>query len=401
MRESGLPARRRPFRSGAALFLMLFCTVAAAVEGRAEQTVQAIGTSVIFADDVASARDRAIADGLVAAVERVVSAQFPIEAMVAHFGVLNQVLFNRADRFVQGFKVLTETRSGNRYRVMVRAVVSEQRISEQLALSGLGFKNKALPTVLVLMVEKPLDGTLPAFWWGEDMATHANAAEQVVVQQLKERGFGIVEWMTKADILQFATVAVRPDFDRAAALALAGRLGAAVVVVGISAAERTPNTMGQSLRTFRGTVSIEAIKTDTGETIAVDRQSSVTVNADERAGTLEALYKAGALAGRVVADAISGVWQRPSDAPALIDISVSGTGQLANFIRLRKALADIPGVRDVQIREMGPNAAVLVLDYEGTSRKLADALMLKTFDSFGINISEITDAGIRLALTAG
>ena len=50
---------------------------------------------------------------------------------------------------------------------------------------------------------------------------------------------------------------------------------------------------------------------------------------------------------------------------------------------------------------MQSNEAVIVVDYRGNAKKLAEALMLKTFESFGISITEVLEQRLSVELTQG
>ena len=47
-------------------------------------------------------------------------------------------------------------------------------------------------------------------------------------------------------------------------------------------------------------------------------------------------------------------------------------------------------------KEIGSNSALVQILYKGTPTRFADALMLKTFDSFGLEITEVADDLVTL-----
>jgi len=47
-------------------------------------------------------------------------------------------------------------------------------------------------------------------------------------------------------------------------------------------------------------------------------------------------------------------------------------------------------------KEIGSNSALVQILYKGTPTRFANAVMLKTFDSFGLEITEVTDEGVTL-----
>jgi hypothetical protein len=64
----------------------------------------------------------------------------------------------------------------------------------------------------------------------------------------------------------------------------------------------------------------------------------------------------------------------------------------------RKELRNIPGVIDVQIRNMQSNSALMFVTFDGNANALAKALMLKTFTQFGIKIHDVSDNYLKVGL---
>ena len=62
----------------------------------------------------------------------------------------------------------------------------------------------------------------------------------------------------------------------------------------------------------------------------------------------------------------------------------------------RKALTDIPEVKSVQTKELGADQAIVSILFKGNAEKLAQALLLKTFDSFGIEIYDVKDKSFTI-----
>ena len=64
-------------------------------------------------------------------------------------------------------------------------------------------------------------------------------------------------------------------------------------------------------------------------------------------------------------------------------------------------IKNMPGVEDIQIKEILPTQAIMMVDYQGTARSLADALILNPYDAFGINIYDVSEKTIKLELIQG
>ncbi|MDP7417841.1 MAG: hypothetical protein QF888_07600, partial [Desulfobacterales bacterium] len=126
-----------------------------------------------------------------------------------------------------------------------------------------------------------------------------------------------------------------------------------------------------------------------------------TTNTDEAKGGKEAIAGAGSLAGAELALQIAAGWKKAVQKPVEVEIVVKGTRNLGNFVNFRRALKNIPDVKGIQLKEMQSNEAVIVVDYRGNAKKLAEALMLKIFESFGISITEVLEQRLSVELTQG
>ena len=86
------------------------------------------------------------------------------------------------------------------------------------------------------------------------------------------------------------------------------------------------------------------------------------------------------------------------DGPAVIEVVVAGTRNLKHFIQFRQALGGLAGVAALSTREMTADRTTLEVTYQGRARELADALMMNTFDAFGVRIYEVSDYNLQVEL---
>ncbi len=230
------------------------------------------------------------------------------------------------------------------------------------------------------------------------MTLAKTAAESAMSESMRKKGFPVIDHGNIFGNLRYDILSYKPDLNNRQAVDLGARLQADVVIVGKSVAQIAPNTMGENIRSFKGTVTVRALRTDTGAEVASTTQTAVAVNTDEIAGCREALSGAGFLAGEEFASQIAAVWRKEVKKPAMVEVIVEGTGRLANFVTFRRILNDMPEVNGIQIREMKFDEAAIIVNFQGNAEELADALMLKAFDSFGINIYEVSQNRLRIEL---
>ena len=233
------------------------------------------------------------------------------------------------------------------------------------------------------------------------MVFSKSMVETAMAGTLREKGFLIMERSSISDDFTHVVLNCLPDFNNREVSDLGAGFGADVVIVGKSVAEIAPNTMGGEIKSYIGTISVRAIRTDTGEVIASITQKAVAANSDDAAGSKKALSDVGILAGETLSSQILAAWQSNVPSLSIVEVIVSGTGNLPNFVKFRRALNDMPGVNAIHIREMRPNEAIITVDFQGDAKNLAEALLLKTFDTFGINISEVSPERLKIELIPG
>ena len=81
-----------------------------------------------------------------------------------------------------------------------------------------------------------------------------------------------------------------------------------------------------------------------------------------------------------------------------VEIVVVGTGELKNFVNFRKILGTVDGVSGINIKEIKPNESTITVEYPGSGENLAEQLMLKTYDTFGIDIFEVSPERLGIEL---
>jgi hypothetical protein len=375
---------------------------AAAQESLQTKTFIVIGASPVQGTTVSAAREAAIADGLVTAVALMTGELLESQALVENFPQLNQLLFNQTREYIQGYKVLTEAAAGESYRVMVQVSVLEKKISKQLTDSGILRAQQTLPNVLVMIAEQNLEDPYPRYWWSQQAGNFQAVAEGPMLAGLTKAGFRIIDHQNRQSLpVANWEVFDRPDLTDQEAAELGAGLQADLIILGTAVASTSPDMMGSETRSFTGTLAARVIRTDSGQKILDLTRTAVAGHEDEKLGSQEALTEVGAMAGQSLAEELAVLWQKEAGRPSVVEMVIRGTGQLANYVKFRKALNMVSGVEGIRVKELKPNEATLLVDYSGSARELAAVLMLQRFESFGINIFEVTQNLVRIELIPG
>ena len=365
-----------------------------AAENRVVKRLKVLGTAVIHRKNLADARQNAVNDALVAAVGQVVMEMLTGETVVSRFKVINDNIFTQRDNYVQNYRVLTESVAGTTVRTLVQVDVAVDRVSRDLSRLGLARAGTVYPKILFMVAERNVTDTEFTYWWGDSRLLHRTICEGAMAATLKTVGFKIIDPPDSS-----APPGLPVNAPEADMVALAGRLGADVLIAGHGTATAASNTMGEAITSFEAVVEAQAFNVQTGQSIASTRQKAVVSGQDEAMGGREALSGAGALAGDELARQVMIAWQQVQDRSAVIEVVVEGTGgQIASFVRLRTAISSLSGVRELKMKEMSADRAAMAVNYQGSTRSLADALLLKTFSGFSIDIFDVTPEAIRIRL---
>ncbi|MFO7684904.1 MAG: hypothetical protein R6V60_02325 [Desulfobacterales bacterium] len=395
-----MPTKKRLLRSPAFFLfaLVMTLTVIRITEASPLQTYVIIGTEPIAAENtITAARNQAITNSLVTAVGLAVADGLPVEAMASRYEKLNQHIYANAGYFVQDYKVLAESRQANRYHVVVQATVSGERIKSELTRYGILQIRRPMPSVLYFISEQSPENPLPQYWWGRNMPYVKTAAETAMIETMREQGFRSVEHGPQVQLMAGQTVADSPEITVEEAVNLALALNADVVVIGRSVVERT-DSMGPDSQSYKGSMIARAYFAKTGKQIASVIKTALTAAADQAAGSRDAFKDVGGRCAGELAALIEGAWQEEGPTADQIDVQLTGTHNLANFVQFRRMLASISGVEDVQVKELKTDDAALRVSYRGKTSELAEALMLNAFETFSINIHEVMPDRLKIQL---
>jgi hypothetical protein len=148
---------KRSFPSHVSVLLsvmILLGGLAAPVEAAtvAAKTYLVVGAGTIQGESLNAAKDQAIAECKAVAVQLMTAEIMPPEILVQQFALVDRAIFQKADLFIQYYKVLAENREGRHYRVLVQAKVSARQITDQLQKAGIRMADTQPLTPLTVMV---------------------------------------------------------------------------------------------------------------------------------------------------------------------------------------------------------------------------------------------------------
>ncbi|HAO23425.1 MAG: hypothetical protein BWK80_04220 [Desulfobacteraceae bacterium IS3] len=438
----------------ACLLFLLLSGISLAEDGK---TVKSAGTSPIYNNNIAKAREEAISYALAAAVNIKASEFLSGQDFARNFQKINEISYSRAKDFIETYKVIAESCAGKTCQVMMESGIAAEPLKQ--AISAFGkietkpeppnvaavpikkpdtpseplpdirneplpdikheplpdiqpvpkppaepIQPKALPKILLLMAEQNIENAYPQYWWRGSPQVSV-LSEKIISERMTKKGFAIADHaggIPDGSLRIF--VIYQADIDNNDALKIGRMLQAEVVIAGKSMVYTVPGSPGE--QSFSATTTARAIRTDTGEQIGSTLQTALTVNKDESKGSKDALEKSAHLASEELAAHISMAWQTPAlSKPEIrpvtewIELSVSGSSNIGNFIRFRKVLSEMPAVRELKVIESRGGEAKLGVSFEGgNAQSLADVIKQTDFQLFGVAIRQVAENRIRLEL---
>ncbi len=384
---------RYAFTAMLAVALLAMAVPTGAAQNDQVVTVHVVGRSPIQGANASASQRAAVADSLVTAVTTVLTDLIPPQTAVNNFQAISEAVLANTDQFVVDYKMLAESNTGKEHRVMVKVNVSVARLTLALNNAGIPVSQKQYPRILYCIAERWVGDTDFRYWWSEQPADSFASTEDAIAGAFKEKGFRSVPPASGS------IPGLPAELSSAQAVTLGRQLEADVVVVGQASAREATNTMGATLRSFSGTVSVRAYSVGSGREIAQTQRVFVTTADNPVDGSREALDQAARLAGEDLTKQVSRAWFAQGAGASEVEIHVAGiSGNVASFVRFRGALSSISGVDSVQRREIQQDTAVMAVSYQGNVKALADAMLRLRFDTFGLNIQEVEGNRIRLQL---
>src|SRR3990172_5149877 len=233
------------------MMISLLLLVAAPLSAQ-PRTVTAEGYGTIFGGDTAQARDEAIIDARVRALEQVAGVFVDAKTLVENEMLLDSMVRDRTQGLVTSYKVLKEGPTGDgRYRVLIEARIVPEEVKQKLQGLGSDF------AMVVMMPETNLG-----------VAQAPPIVEHAVITKLVEAGYRVADPDQVLKIRERDRMKALLENDIDAIKNIAFRFLANVLIMGRVQSE--PGQIVQGIVSSHARVSLRAVEAETGR-ILVNR----------------------------------------------------------------------------------------------------------------------------------
>ena len=360
-------------------------------------TTVATGTRVITTSGITpQIKKKAVSNALKSSVERAVSEVLSPELFASNFKILNENILANPAKYIVNYSVLAEIKDGAKYVAAVKTRVDLTLLRKYLKKYEIIESEREKPSVLLLISEQTELDILPNYWWGNNPLPYNSLAGNEIISFLIDKEFVLVgENIGKNDLAKYE-IRFNSIYDTAAAIKLGKKLKADIVIIGKAKSFEALNRMGEE-KTYEAGIFLEMLNVNTQNKIRTFELKATANNLDQEEGNKKALEKAGKLVAEEISTGASKYWEENVlRKEQNIETRIEGEDYLSSFIQLKKVLNGMPNVKRVQTKELGADQAIVSILFKGNVEKLAQALLLKTFDSFGIEIYNVKDRSFTI-----
>lgn len=390
-------AKRTKAAGGLVCFLCFWIFVGSvyAVKDSGVFTTVTTGRRIITGQDIQQAKQGAISDALGAAVQNAISELLTRQVLASNLDFLYSGILSRPSDFIITYRVLGDVQNISASLVAVESRVNLELLEKALTQAKILDTGKDRPVLMFFISEKTLSEDLPRYWWGNDPDSYTSLVEEVMIEQMNRDGFVITGTGPERPDPSFYDISFHSMKDIDAARRLGREMKADMVVLGHAAVSLAINRMGEE-KTFDAQILMEAYDVLTGEKKIASTVQAVAKSDSEAQGHQQALTLAANLSAKDLTEKINTYWAQTLRKETSFDLSLSGDNFLPRFIALKQRLREMPEFTSMLQKEIGSSSALVQIVYQGSPSRFADAVMLKTFDTFGLEITDVADQRVTL-----
>ncbi len=353
------------------------------------------GKRKIFNDNLQQAKQNAVSDALRIAVQNAFAKIVSGQVLASNLDFFYDQVLTRTSDYIITYRVLGGIENKGHYLVGVESKVDIHKLEQTLIDARVLNTNKDKPVILFFIVEKTPSDLLPKYWWGKSPIPYEPLAEAIIIDKMIQDRFIVTGNDRVRPDPSFYDITFKSIYDVTAAKNLGKKMNADMIVFGKAVSEEAINRMGEE-KTFNGQVNLDGYNVKTGEKVFTSQVKAVAKSEIDSEGNIQALIKAANLSAQDLSEQLDAYWTRYLRKEHSFDVTIKGENFLPRFLALKQQFNQMPEIENMQPKELGSNYAVMQIFYKGQSSQFANALMLKTFDSFGLEFSDISDSFVTI-----
>ena len=345
----------------------------------AQDKILAEGMAAIHSNLVDIARDKAIDNAQRNAVERVVGVMITSSTEVENFQLKLDQILSESRGFINTYKVISEKREGDMYRVTIEADVGKGKLKERMEAVNLIMMRKSKPRLMIIF---------------GGQAQKDAVAEAAMARYFMSNGFKLVDAEVVRKNRKYEQLQTLAG-DQKMLAEMSHSFGAEVVIVGsVDAVVNSFTVAGVEVSSNKVTVSVKVMNGDTGEIISTDSESKSApgMKGDFKLITEEVVVK---LAKKMMEETLDR-WSSELTNTVTVKLLVSGLDSYEDLMRFKNLLSmAVKGFKEMYQRSYVQGRVDLDLEIKGNTQGLADDIAAITVNGGKVKIVKITQNQIE------
>lgn len=359
----------------------VLCLILSLITAHAQDMTRTVGTAAIHENAIDIARDKAIDNAQRNAVEEKMGVMISSYSEIENYQVKIDQILSESKGFINSYKIISEGREGDIYKVTIEADVGVGRLTDRMAAMQLIMARKSMPRLILIFNENAQKDAI---------------AEAALAKYFLSHGFKIVDADSIKKIKSYERVQTMSS-DTKEVSQVARRYGAEIAILGkvevVTKTFKMQDIKGDiEVSSNEVTVSGKVVNGDTGEVITTDsktRKGDMKLSIEDASRDL----------ARVLKERMLERWSSELTNVATVKLEVSGLKSYRELLRFKELVASgIKGFRRMHQRSYAHGEVELDIEIKGNAQGMADDIAAIKMSGRKIKIVEITQNKIEAKL---
>ena len=358
------------------------------------------GIAHIKGGSIVRARNKAIADAQKKALMEAVGMLMTFDRIEKQFALFKSALFDRADYFIESYRVLYDNTLDDRYHISLQSTVSFEALEDFLVTRKSLTPRAKLPRILLMIAQQRLNQDFYTCWWSFiDPEQELTTIDQTVRNELQKAGFEVIDH-TLMTPTRATGVYGCLDIGPEAIQQLGTQFQANIAITGNAQVVITTENEDRPRKVIQASITAQAIKIEDGSLLATGEVYFPASEGSEAAAQEISLKKASLAFARQMSDKISRQWVKETKGIASTTLSISGLSDYLDFSRLKSDLKKrIPEIHNLSQKTLSDTGALIEVESNLDTPSLAALIEKNQFEDFIVFIAGVDPPLIEIEVT--
>jgi hypothetical protein len=365
-----------------------------------DNVIITVGIGEIRENDLVAARDRAIEDAQKKAIIHAVGSEIPSKIMEDNYRILNERIYLQSQRFIEGFKVISEVPQGDFYRITIRFTLAQDDIRNELKRLGVTKQLHRPPRIMLMIAERDIGQKQFTYWWSyENSAPPLTSIESILKNKFQERGMYVIDRISLLkEISQNKKYSKEVNLPEEAIREYGKLFDVDIVISGNIEIEMVKSEGESGMKSVQANVEAKVLQVESGKVLMVTSSHAPASSTDEISAKVEALKKASGKLLDQMTDLINKQCQVKADSK-ILSLKVIGLQGFSEFLTLKDELKRrIPEVRGIFQRGISLENSQIDVETTLDIPTFTQMLTSTNFEGFNLHVLGSSPALIELQI---